>query len=219
MSDQQRDCHDGEFLTTEGWGFRVYRLTYKDQALWEDYLEYIEVAIRATIDWRVDEDLWISPDLPPEQQREETELREEAEATKRSFHLCLKEGPELDGCSVEDIREINSNWLLGLKPSTRDMLPFDIRTSNTTDSNAKFSPSYNDDVPVKMMWTGYGIFEGSGWDTDEYEEDEDNFKVWQCLHAYRLPSFYFAVVTGDFSWFDYFVKPPRLNRFNADHID
>jgi hypothetical protein len=204
MSGQQRDCHDGEFFTTKKWGFRVYRLTYKDQALWEDYLEYIKATIRATIDWRVDEDLWINPDLPPEQQREETEVREEAEAKKRNFHLCFKEGPELDGCSVEDIREINSNWLLGLKPSTPNMLPFglwtagsyrlvfvicvdddipqqfqDIRTSNTTDSNAKFSPSYNDDVPVKMVWTGYGIFEGSGWDTDEYEEDEDNFKVWQ----------------------------------------
>lgn len=61
------EAHDGGYFANGAWGLIVYRLTYNDQALWDDYLQYIHKAVRASIDWRVSEELWEDPDLgsPP----------------------------------------------------------------------------------------------------------------------------------------------------------
>lgn len=146
-------------------------------ALWDDYLEYIRKAVRASIDWRVSEDLWDHPDIPSPPNPREAEIREEAEWKKSNFHLCLGEGPELDGCSIEDVGTINSNWLLGVRPPVpapgSDLRPLsewtgrvfdlqcvicvdydilqrfqELRIAKKSDAEADWSPSYHDDVVV-----------------------------------------------------------------------
>ncbi|KAH6697563.1 hypothetical protein F5X68DRAFT_5546 [Plectosphaerella plurivora] len=116
MSCPNTKAHDGGYFSPGTWGFIVYRLTYKDQEFWDDYLEYIHKAVRAMIDRQVSEELWEPPEIPAPPNPREAEIRAEAEEEKNNFHLCLREGPELDGRSIEDVRAINSNWLPGLRP-------------------------------------------------------------------------------------------------------
>jgi hypothetical protein len=239
------EAHDGGYFASGAWGLIVYRLTYNDQALWDDYLQYIHKGVRASIDWRVSEELWEDPDLgsPPPQEKVER-LRAEAEDEKNTFHLCLREGPKLDGCSIDDVRNIHSNWLLSLSPQTPpgsyttqlghwhthtfsltivvcvddDILQrfMEIRTAKMSEAacEAELSPSYHDDVAVKMVWTGYDIYKSFGWKygPEEDEEDCDSHKIWQYFHVYRLPSFCNAIATGNSVWFDGFARPPGLNR-------
>lgn len=48
--------------------------------------------------------------MPPEQQETEVELHEMADRVRSRFHLCRREGPELNGRSIEEVREMNAKW-------------------------------------------------------------------------------------------------------------
>ncbi|KAH6695755.1 hypothetical protein F5X68DRAFT_187166 [Plectosphaerella plurivora] len=115
----QRKAERGEYPIQPVWGYFVYRTTYKDQKLWDDYLEYIYQAVKDTTDWRVSSDWWVNPYLPPENRVDsEDKLRAEGEVVKSTFHLCVREGPDLDGRSVDEIKKINANWLRSLNELT-----------------------------------------------------------------------------------------------------
>ncbi|KAH7368015.1 hypothetical protein B0T11DRAFT_295731 [Plectosphaerella cucumerina] len=112
----KRKAKEGKYSIEPTWGYLVYRATHKNQQLWDDYLRYLYQAVEDTVDWRVSEDLWVNPDLPINQRvGSESELWVEAYVIKSTFHLCNREGPEFEGRSIEDIKEINKDWLRKLK--------------------------------------------------------------------------------------------------------
>ncbi|KAH7312617.1 hypothetical protein B0I35DRAFT_437407 [Stachybotrys elegans] len=94
------------------WGFLVYRTTYADQALWEKYIDYVTKSVLHEIDcdagvpevMRAHNCDWRANNPVPS-------LLELGRVIRRYFHLCLKEGPEYDGKSVEEIRDIHVRWL------------------------------------------------------------------------------------------------------------
>ncbi|KAI9170821.1 hypothetical protein HJFPF1_00295 [Paramyrothecium foliicola] len=90
------------------WGCFVYRVTYKDQALWERYTEWITKSVHYTIGGRNYYAEYPDP--------ESVKL---GRVIKDHFHLCKKEGPEMDGKTIEQVQEIHLQWLESLPDEGR----------------------------------------------------------------------------------------------------
>lgn len=202
MACSRADLHEDPYFGAGIMGYMVYRLTYKDQKLSEDYLDYVRRAIIISADQKLADDLWAQDDLPPER---EADMRDEAENIESWFHLCPREGPELDGMPLEQARELHGKWQQGLysRPPAGVL--------ELAEGSDEQCPDEDGNEDHRENGNAYG--------DEEQHEDEESNMIWQYFHIFRLSSFYTSLSEGNSAWFDAFAWPPKINRLDHGMYD
>lgn len=250
------------------WGYFVYRVTNDNQALFDEYIEYVQRAVKASLDEEFEEDRALShettesndddDDDAEEEDKEEDEDEDDEWSydalakVKQTFHLCVRDGQHLDGLTVEEVQEVHDRWIKELNDADNeyyvglsgcltehvDRSSFkrqirwprfgyflyvdntvlqnfqEIRATLAVDGEGLLAPRFDHGVFVQVVQAKQDDPTESDLEDRGNESDEDDGKVWQNVHVYRIPTLYDSLYQSNDFWYRRFARPPRVNNLS-----